>query len=77
MRNSLPHFEGYQNVMCFEVGHLKKVKLFTLFLWSGSRLKTKMGETHVYLWSVHVNVLQKPSQNYNHPTVKINKLVKN
>ena len=33
----------------------------------------KMGGTHVYLWPIHVDVQQKPSQYGNYPPTKINK----
>jgi len=30
----------------------------------------KMGETHVYLWPIHVDVWQKLSQYCNYPSIK-------
>ena len=33
------------------------------------------GGDHVYLWPIHTNVWQKPSQYYNYLPIKINKLI--
>ena len=36
----------------------------------------RMGETHVHPWLIHVNVWQKPPQDCNYITIKINYLIK-
>ena len=33
--------------------------------WGGRGEGVSAGETHVYLWPMHINALQKPSQCYN------------
>ena len=33
----------------------------------------RMEGTHVYLWPIHTDVWQKPSQHCNYPPIKINK----
>jgi len=35
----------------------------------------RMWGTHVYLWSIHIDVWQKQSKYYNYSPIKINKLI--
>ena len=41
--------------------------------WAGRQEgQFRMDMTHVYLWLVHIDIWQKPSQYCNYPSIKIN-----
>ena len=61
-----------------EAGHPKPVLRDNLEGWGedGGGRGFRMGGTHVYLWPIHVDVWQKPSQYYKVIIFQLNKLKK-
>ena len=62
----------------YDAGHPKLVLCDSLEGWSGKGggRGFRMEGTHVYLWPIHIDVWQKPSQYCNYPPIKINNIFK-